>query len=188
MLPVELAAFTSSVNDNNVTLLWQTSREINNSGFDIERSGLENNWSKAGFVKCTVNSDEPKYYSFIDKNLTTGKYKYRLKQIDFNGSFEYFDLAGEIVIGIPEKYELSQNYPNPFNPVTVIRYALTENGFTNLKIYDITGREVAKLVNEKQDAGRYEVTFNGSNFASGVYFYELRSGEFVSQKRMFLLK
>ena len=91
-------------------------------------------------------------------------------------------------IGIPDKYQLSQNYPNPFNPATVIRYSLTENSFTTLKIYDITGREMTRLVNEKQEAGRYEVIFNGSNLASGVYFYELRSGDFVAQKKMVILR
>ena len=188
VLPVELLSFTSSVNENNVKLNWQTNKEINNSGFDIERSNVKDQWTKAGFIQGNGNSNEPKEYTFTDKNLAPGKYKYRLKQIDFNGSFEYYSLAGEVSIGIPDKYQLSQNYPNPFNPATVIRYSLTENSFTTLKIYDITGREMTRLVNEKQEAGRYEVIFNGSNLASGVYFYELRSGDFVAQKKMVILK
>ena len=187
-LPIELSSFTSAVNENNVTLNWQTNTETNNSGFDIERSIIKDQWTKSGFIQGIGNSNQTKEYSFTDKNLAPGRYKYRLKQIDFNGSFEYFDLSGEVVIGVPEKYELSQNYPNPFNPATVIRYSLTENSFTSLKIYDVTGREITKLVNEKQEAGRYEIIFNGSNFASGAYFYELRSGEFVARKRMVLLK
>jgi len=188
VLPIELNSFSSSQFENTVTLNWQTNTETNNSGFDIERSIIKDQWTKAGFIQGIGNSNDPIDYCFKDKNLSPGKYKYRLKQIDFNGSFEYFDLSGEVVIGVPEKYELSQNYPNPFNPATVIRYSLTENSFTSLKIYDVTGREITKLVNEKQEAGRYEVIFNGSNFASGVYFYELRSGEFVARKRMVLLK
>ncbi|HQY53438.1 MAG TPA: T9SS type A sorting domain-containing protein [Ignavibacteria bacterium] len=188
VLPAELLSFTSSVNENNVNLIWQTNKELNNSGFDIERSAIDDQWIKAGFIPGNGNSNVPKEYSFTDKNLAPGKYKYRLKQIDFNGSFEYYSLAGEVSIGIPDKYELSQNYPNPFNPSTVIRYSLTENSFTTLKIYDITGREMTRLVNEKQEAGRYEVIFNGSNLASGVYFYELRSGDFVAQKKMVILK
>lgn len=188
VLPVELASFSFSAIENTVTLNWQTNTELNNSGFDIERSIKDNKWIKAGFVQGSGNSNEPKDYSFTDKNIAPGKYKYRLKQIDFNGNFEYFNLTGEVIIGVPDKYELSQNYPNPFNPITVIRYSLTENNFTSLKIYDVTGREITKLVNEKQEAGIYEVILNGSNFASGVYFYELRSGEFISQRRMLLLK
>ena len=188
VLPVELLSFTSSVNENNVKLIWQTNTEINNSGFEIERSATDDQWIKAGFVQGNGNSNEPKEYSFTDKNLAPGKYKYRLKQIDFNGSFEYYSLAGEVFIGVPDKYELSQNYPNPFNPATVILYSLTENSFTTLKIYDVTGREMTRLVNEKQEAGRYEVVFNGSNLASGVYLYELRSGDFVAQKKMVILK
>ena len=89
---------------------------------------------------------------------------------------------------IPTEFSLSQNYPNPFNPSTVIRYSLIENSFTSLKVYDITGKEVANLVNESQDPGRYEVTFNGSNFSSGVYFYKITAGNFSSVKRMFLIK
>lgn len=188
VLPIELTSFTFFVNENNANLNWQTSRELNNSGFNVERSVVKDQWINAGFVKGNGNTSSVTDYSFADKNLAPGRYSYRLKQIDFNGSYEYFNLSGEVNIGIPDKYELSQNYPNPFNPVTVIRYSLTENGFTSLKIYDITGREITKLVNEKQDPGRYEVTFNGRDFASGVYFYELRSGKFVSQKRMLLLK
>jgi len=188
LLPIELSSFSSFINENNVNLIWQTINEINNSGFDIERSATDDQWIKAGSIPGNGNSNEPKEYSFTDKNLSPGKYKYRLKQIDFNGSFEYYSLAGEVFIGIPDKYELSQNYPNPFNPSTVIRYSLTENSFTTLKIYDVTGREMTILVNEKQEAGRYEVIFNGSNFASGVYFYELRSGDFVAQKKMMILK
>jgi photosystem II stability/assembly factor-like uncharacterized protein len=187
-LPVELTSFTTNINGNDVTLNWQTNFETNNSGFDIERSITKDQWMKAGFVEGNGTTNTMSDYTFTDKYLTPGKYKYRLKQIDFNGSFQYFNLTGEVIIGIPDKYELSQNYPNPFNPSTVIRYSLTKNDFTSLKIYDITGKEVAKLVNQKQDAGRYEIIFNGSNLASGVYFYELRSGNFVSQKRMLLLK
>lgn len=85
-------------------------------------------------------------------------------------------------------YELKDNYPNPFNPSTTINYQLASNGFTSLKIYDILGKEVASLVNEKQDAGTYAVQWNASAFASGVYFYKLQSNGFVQTKRMILTK
>ncbi|MBK8553215.1 MAG: T9SS type A sorting domain-containing protein [Ignavibacteria bacterium] len=97
-------------------------------------------------------------------------------------------MTEEVVIGVPDKFELSQNYPNPFNPSTEIRYSLIENGFTSLKIYDLTGKEIANLVNEMQTPGRYEVKFDGSNFASGVYFYKITAGNFSAVKRMFLIK
>jgi hypothetical protein len=188
VLPVELASFTSLVDHNNVTLNWQTSGETNNSGFDIERSGSDDKWSKTGFINGAGNSNDPIDYSFTDKNLSPGKYKYRLKQIDFNGNYEYFDLQDEVSIGIPDKFELSQNYPNPFNPVTNLEFGISELGYVSLKVYDVLGKEVKTLVNEIKQAGYYKVQFDGSSFASGVYFYELRSGSFVSQKRMLLLK
>ncbi|HCN36980.1 MAG TPA: hypothetical protein DIS94_04640, partial [Bacteroidetes bacterium] len=118
-LPVELSGFTSLVERNNVTLIWKTEREINNSGFEIERrkSGNENSeFKKIGFAEGFGNTNEISEYKFSDKNLSSGKYIYRLKQIDYNGNFEYYELAGEIEIGVPGKFELSQNYPNPFNP------------------------------------------------------------------------
>jgi hypothetical protein len=83
---------------------------------------------------------------------------------------------------------LEQNYPNPFNPVTTINYSISGNGFVSLKIYDVLGKEVAVLVNKKKDAGKYTIEFNGSNFASGVYFYKLESGSFIQTKRMVLIK
>jgi len=88
----------------------------------------------------------------------------------------------------PKEFQLSQNYPNPFNPVTNIKYQLPKDGFVSLKVYDITGREIAKLVSEQKQAGYYTVSFNGSNFASGVYFYRIQAGDFVQVKKMVLVK
>jgi hypothetical protein len=88
----------------------------------------------------------------------------------------------------PVKYELSQNYPNPFNPITNIKYQIQKSGIVTLKIYDITGREIKTLVNEIKNPGSYIVTFNGTEFASGVYFYRIQSGDFVQVKKMVLIK
>jgi len=188
VLPIELASFTFFVNENNANLNWQTNREYNNSGFEIERSGVYEQWHKIAYLQGSGNTNSPVEYSFEDKNVSPGKYKYRLKQIDFNGNFEYFDLQGEVTIGIPEKFELSQNYPNPFNPVTILEFEIPELGLVSLKVYDILGKEVKSLVNEFKQPGYYKVQFDGNSFSSGVYFYELRSGEFVTRKRMVLLK
>ncbi|MBS1519098.1 MAG: T9SS type A sorting domain-containing protein, partial [Bacteroidetes bacterium] len=129
-----------------------------------------------------------KNYYFTDKNLTTGKYKYRLKQTDFNGNFKFFELQEEVSIGVPEKYDLSQNYPNPFNPVTTIGYALPSDGIVMLKVYDITGREVKTLVNEMKTAGYHKIQFNASDLPSGAYFYRINAGDFVSVKKFVVLK
>ncbi|HRI86500.1 MAG TPA: T9SS type A sorting domain-containing protein [Ignavibacteria bacterium] len=193
VLPVELASFTSSISRNNVTLNWSTSSETNNSGFDIERSLVgTTEWTKAGNVTGNGTTTEMKNYSFSER-VNTGKYNYRLKQIDFNGNFEYFNLSSEITVGVPDAYKLSQNYPNPFNPSTKIDYDLPYDGKVSILLYDISGREVASLVNEVKTAGYYTATFNGANLASGMYFYRINAtgtgnNNFVSTKKMVLIK
>ena len=191
-LPVELSSFTSSVNNNNVTLYWTTAAETNNSGFEIERSNVKDQmsdeWKKISFAQGNGNSTTPQSYTFEDKNLSSGKYKYRLKQIDFNGNFEYHNLSNEVVIGVPEKFSLSKNYPNPFNPTTKISYELPITNNVSLKVYDVLGNEVGSLVNQKQNAGRYEINFDGSNLSSGVYFYKIQAGDFTAVKKMMLMK
>ena len=124
-LPVELSSFTSSVVKNSVGLNWSTVTELNNSGFDIERKlASTNTWAKIGFVAGAGTTTTAKHYDFLDKNLATDKYNYRLKQIDNNGNYNYHNLSGEVIVGVPTKFELSQNYPNPFNPSTKINYDL----------------------------------------------------------------
>ena len=128
ILPVELSSFISNVNNNNVNLNWTTASETNNSGFDIERrdarSETQEVWNKIGFVNGNGTVSSPNNYEFTDRNLTSGNYNYRLKQIDFNGNYEYYNLSDEVVIGVPEKFELSQNFPNPYNPNTTISYSI----------------------------------------------------------------
>jgi len=193
-LPVELSSFTYSVNNNNVNLKWTTASETNNSGFDLERKDARDEtqdvWKKISFINGHGTSSSPNNYEFTDRNLSSGKYKYRLKQIDFNGNYEYYDLSDEVVIGVPDKFELSQNYPNPFNPSTVIRYSLSENSFVTLKVYDVIGNGVATLVSEKQNSGTYNYQFSTVNYqlSSGVYFYKITAGSFSAVKRMILIK
>lgn len=191
-LPVELTSFTSEVNVNSVNLNWSTSSEENNSGFNIERSNVRgqtsDEWIKIGYTQGHGSTTSPNIYQFNDRNLNTGKYKYRLKQIDFNGNFKYYDLANEVVIESPEKYELSQNYPNPFNPVTKLGFGISNTGFVSLKVYDISGKEVRILVNEIKIPGYYEVEFNGSDLPSGIYYYKIVSGRFSRVKKMMFVK
>jgi hypothetical protein len=124
--------------------------------------------------------------------LNTGKYNYRLKQIDYNGNFEYFNLSNEVIIGIPDKFDLSQNYPNPFNPTTKINFDLPFDSKVTMKKFDITGREIETMVNEIREAGYYTVTFDGKGIASGVYFYRIvaegGSQQFVMTKKMVVIK
>lgn len=171
--PVEMQSLTSTVNERDVTLNWSTSAEINNSGFDIERSSGNNDWSRVGFVQGNGTTSEPNQYAFTDRNVASGKYNYRLKQIDFNGNFEYYYLSNEVIVGIPSQFNLAQNYPNPFNPTTKIDFELPKEGNVKLYVYDNSGKEVAMIANGFRAAGYYTVEFNASNLASGIYFYKL---------------
>ena len=163
--------------------------EINNYGFDVERSStpLGTKWNVIEFVKGFGNSNSPKEYSFIDKNITCGDYAYRLKQIDNNGTFEYSKIL-EVTVNVPLKYELNQNYPNPFNPATDIAFTIPQAGMVTLKVYNTLGEEIAVLVNGFIEPGIHTVNFNASGLNSGIYFYKLESRDFIQVKKMILLK
>lgn len=189
-LPVELQSFSSMAIKNDVILDWSTSQEINNSGFDVERKLMTDTvWQKISFIQGAGNSNEIKNYKYEDKNLNSGRYSYRLKQIDYNGNFNYFDLSSEIEVGIPKEFRLSQNYPNPFNPSTKIDFEIPKDAKVNLQIFDMTGRLVASLVNnENYRSGYYTVHFNAGSLSSGTYFFRLSANEFVQTKKMQLIK
>lgn len=188
VLPVELVSFSSALSGNTVILKWTVNSEENNSGFDIERKSTETDWRKIGYVQGRGTINTATNYTYSDNNLSAGKYYYRLKQIDYNGNYKHYHLSIEVEMGIPVKYSLSQNYPNPFNPNTVVNYQMPVAGFVQLKVYDNLGNEVETLVNEKQNAGSYSVTFNGANLSSGIYFYMLEAGDYNETKKMILVK
>ncbi|MBV6418974.1 MAG: hypothetical protein DAHOPDDO_00184 [Ignavibacteriaceae bacterium] len=207
IVPIELTSFTTSVlqNEKAVQLNWSTATETNNSGFEINRKKLEARsqeleWENIGFVPGFGTTTELKSYSFNDENVTTGTYKYRLKQIDFDGSFEYLPIgqagSNEIEVEVdftPKKFVLFQNYPNPFNPSTVITFeipgqARNDNVLVTLKVYDILGNKIVTLVNEEKQPGVYEVEFDASTLASGMYLYKLQAGSFIQTKKMIFTK
>jgi hypothetical protein len=187
IIPVELVSFSASVSGMNVLLNWQTATEINNSGFSIERSEENINFSQIGFVAGSGTTTETRNYSFTDNSVNNSTYYYRLKQIDYDGSYEYSDVV-EVEIGLLLEFALEQNYPNPFNPTTNFEYRITDFGFVSLKIYDVLGNEVAVLVNEERPAGIYSVEFDASDLSSGTYFYKLQAGSNVEVRKMLLLK
>lgn len=187
-LPVELSSFTHSVNGRNVVLSWTTVAELNNSGFDIERSSAVSEWTAIGNVQGRGTAGGPADYSYTDRNLASGRYSYRLKQVDYNGNFEYFILSGSVLVGVPGKFSLSQNYPNPFNPATSINFDIPVDSEVKLNLYDLSGRKVANIMNEFKAAGYYTVSFDGSGLASGAYLYKIEAGNFADAKRMLLVK
>lgn len=191
-IPVELVSFTINISGNNVTLIWTTASETNNMGFVIERQvnsqpDGEAGWEKIGFVEGKGTTTETSYHTFMDNSLVQGKYQYRLKQIDYDGAFEYSKVV-EAEIFIADEFILNQNYPNPFNPSTTISWQVPVGSWQTLKVYDLLGREVATLVDEFKPAGSYEVEFDASHLSSGGYFYQLKAGEYVETKKLILLK
>lgn len=189
VLPVELTSFSAVAVAGSVNLNWTTATEINNSGFEVQKSVDGSSFITVGFVKGNGTTTEPRTYSFSDKQVTnsTQALYYRLKQIDFNGSFSYSGVV-EVVLDIPTEYALGQNYPNPFNPTTKIKYSVPHSGLVNIVIYDLTGQEVLTLLNEVKETGNYEVQLNATHLSSGVYFYRMTSGDFTQVKKLSVLK
>src|SRR5690606_8606734 len=164
--------------------------ETNNSGFQIERSNGEE-FEVIGFVAGFGTTTEVKSYSFADQNLVSGKYSYRLKQIDYDGTFEYSNTV-EVEI-IVKEFSLEQNYPNPFNPSTSIKFSLSVDSKVSLKVFNVLGQEVATLINGQMAAGSHSATFDATKFNSGVYFYRIDASgldgqKFTSTKKMILTK
>ncbi len=178
-LPVELSSLVASTIKNEVILDWATVREENNSEFGVERAdvlnGITGNYENVGFVTGKGTTKTPQSYRFNDRNLAAGKYSYRLKQIDFNGNYHYFNLNSEVNISLPNNFAVSQNYPNPFNPTTNINYEMPFDGLVKIVVYDNIGREVKTLVNGNINAGYYKADFNASGLPSGIYFYRVNA-------------
>jgi len=181
-LPVELISFSANTINGSLVLTWNTATEVNNYGFEIESSNDKVTWSLNGFVEGHGNSNSPKEYSFVTKDVAS---YYRLKQIDTEGSYCYSD---EIEITFNLSYQLNQNHPNPFNPSTTISYSLPKSTQVNLVVYNALGQQVVELVNETMDAGTHQVNFDASQLTSGMYFYKIQTGDFSKTMKMMLLK
>jgi len=201
VVPVELISFNATQDGNRVVVEWQTATETNNLGFEIQRRKCSE-WELIGFVPGYGTTIERHSYSFIDDNVSSGHYQYRLNQIDFDGASTYSNSI-EVEIMSPVEFSLYQNFPNPFNPSTVISYQLPVSSFVKMKVYDALGNEIATLVNENKTAGKYEVEFSAMSGqessirypASGIYFYQLRAtpngeqaGDFIQTRKMIFIK
>src|ERR1035437_890487 len=187
LTPVELTSLSAFALQNNITIEWSTATENNCSKFEIERTNQDADWKKISEINASGNSTTPKNYSYVDKKLHSGKYSYRLKIIDYDGSFEFSKIIEAEAIS-PDQFYLYQNYPNPFNPITTIEYSIPLAGHVSLKVFDVLGKEVASLVNEDKPSGCYSVEFDAGKLSSAFYIYELRSGNFVQTKKMILMK
>ena len=187
VVPVELTSLTVEANGSDAELNWTTATETNNRGFEIERMGENGTFEEVGFVPGFGTTTEPKAYSFVDSKLDAGNYTYRLKQIDYDGSFSYSQNT-EVEIVTPSSFTLEQNYPNPFNPSTTIRFSIPVETDVRLNVYNTLGQEVAELVNSRLKEGYHQVDFDASTLTSGIYFYRLEADKFVDVKKMIIIK
>jgi len=192
VVPVELTSFSANVVNGKILISWTTATEINNAGFKLERSNDNLKFVELAFIEGNGTTTNRSEYIYKDNSVLSGKYYYRLRQVDFDGS-SYYLKSIEVDLGIPKEYSLHQNYPNPFNPSTTIRFDLPINAEVNIKLYNTLGQEVADILKNELDAGIHEITFNASNLSSGVYFYRIEAkgadGSVYSEvKRMILMK
>jgi hypothetical protein len=190
VIPVELTSFTASTSRGKVFLNWATASETNNLGFKVERKSA-GDYEVIGFVPGFGTTTEPMEYSYVDdiSSITAASLAYRLKQIDYDGSYEYSDeVLVEVENPAPVDYTLQQNHPNPFNPVTTINYSLPVKSQVELVIYNALGERLKRLVSGEKDAGYHKVEFNAKSLPSGVYFYHLKAGDYVATKKMILIK
>jgi len=188
-VPVELVSFSIDLVEDVVQLSWITATETNNFGFEVQRNSSDV-WEQIGFVEGVGTTTEMQYYSFKDNigdSKLSDNISYRLKQMDYNGTYKYSEII-EINVNVISKYQLHQNYPNPFNSTTKIKYQIPEKSFVTLKVYDVLGNEISTLVNEEKQKGSYKVEFDAANLPSGIYFYRPQAGSYVKTKKMVLIK
>jgi hypothetical protein len=190
IVPVELISFVAYKEKTSIFVKWTTATELNNNGFELERK-MDKDWQKISFITGKGTSTEVTEYKFRDDHFNSsykGVILYRLKQIDFDGQFTYSNILELNVDFSPKEYNLDNNFPNPFNPATIIRYSLPAAAFVTLKVYNTIGQEIATLVNQKQESGRYELNFNAEGLTSGIYLYKIQTEKFVQTKKMILMK
>ncbi|HEY6626309.1 MAG TPA: T9SS type A sorting domain-containing protein [Ignavibacteriaceae bacterium] len=188
-VPVELTSFSAVATTDGVILKWKTASELNNHGFEIEKSSNGTEFYTVAFVQGNGTTTESQEYSYTDDVDYKGgeTLYYRLKQVDLDGRVQYSSIV-EVEFDVPIDFALHQNYPNPFNPSTTIKFAVPKTSLVNIKVYDLTGQEVASLVNEVKEVGTYEIKFDARSLASGVYLYRMIAGDFTSVRKLNVLK
>ena len=183
-LPVSLINFSATPGTSSVTLRWSTSSEINNLGFEVQRSiDGSGGWTTLSFVTGAGTSNSIQKYSYVDENLIARRYYYRLKQVDIDQRYEYSPIVSAVLDGNTD-FVLDQNYPNPFRTETVIRFTLPTRGKVNLSLFDMNGRLVRVLVNESKESGTHAVTLNSGTLTRGLYYYKLQTGELTAVRKM----
>lgn len=191
-LAAELVSFTAVARDGAVDLTWSTASERDIERFEIERA-TTSDWHVIGNVRGQGDSPLGHNYLYSDETVSAGNtYSYRLVDVSHDGSRTVMNRIVTVEAGIesalPTEFALIQNYPNPFNPSTQIAFSLPEAADVSLVVFDALGRQVATLVSSSLAAGSHTMTFDASNLAAGLYFYQLKAGDFSAVRKMMLIK
>src|SRR3989339_781410 len=186
-VPVELTSFFATLLNQGVLLEWETASELNNAGFNVQRSKDNSKFFDIAYIKGQGTTTNKSFYSYNDQSVSTGKYSYRLKQIDLDGSVTYSQVVS-VDLGMVNSFVLEQNYPNPFNPSTQIRFSIPEVTNVKLIVSDALGREIALLVDGKLNAGDYKIDFDADGISSGIYICILITDTFKQSRQMILMK
>lgn len=186
-LPVTLLSLSATPQDNSkVIVKWSTSSEINNKGFEVQRSlDGRNNWQTIAFVQGAGDSYSVKNYSYTDGNLVARRYFYQLKQVDIDGRYKY-SMVVSANLSTRDGYSLEQNFPNPTggSQYTTIRFTLPRRTNVTLSLYDLNGRLIQTLVTGNRDAGTHAIPFDPSKLSTGLYYYKLQTEDFTDTKKM----
>jgi hypothetical protein len=202
-LPVSLSSFNYLVSNQKVQLTWRTNSETENLGFVLMRKdGISNNWVSVAShqdderLQGQGTTTQAHQYQFIDETVQPGRtYQYRLRSMDFNGTLHHYPNTLTVEVrensdNLPKSFTLLQNYPNPFNPSTTISYELPRQATVSLELHDVLGRNIAILLNERKEAGRYFYSLDAErlSLSSGVYFYTMKTDGFSQTKKMIFAK
>lgn len=187
-LPVELTTFTAMLDDEEgIKIHWVTATELNNYGFNLSRKIDNSDWQLIKFIKGNGSTNKSNNYNFIDRKTIPGKYSYRLKQIDIDGSYKYY-YSNTLTVQTNLKYSLSQNYPNPFNPETQINFSIPVNSKVKIEIYNTAGQLINTLLDNVLNAGYHSINWTASKYSSGIYYYKITAGDYTQTKKCILLE
>jgi photosystem II stability/assembly factor-like uncharacterized protein len=188
-VPVEVISFTTKIETNEIIIAWITASELNNYGFEIQRSVDDKVWENIGFVAGHGTSTVTSHYQFIDPTINRREISYRLKQIDFDGTFTLSQIVIVHIENYPSAFSLYQNFPNPFNPNTEITFEIPYQSQVRIILYNITGQETKTIINRKYDAGFHSILLNANDLSSGIYFYRMTTDNgYTAIKKLTIMK
>ncbi len=188
VLPVELTRFDALVDNGSIVLVWSTASETNNAGFSVEMDDGANVFAEIGFVDGHGTTNEPKEYTFAARDLDPGLHRFRLKQIDFDGAFEYSSVV-EAAVTVPDRFLIEPAYPNPFNPTTTLRFAVATEQHVEVTLINVAGQTIRTLYSGTVVANEMQLlTVDADALPSGTYLVHFEGTGISATERIVLAK